>query len=172
MPWQDAGPGGITPLESNAIGLRYAELRPRPFRKQTASEASDKTVDRAPEAPSSPGRPGPPSLTERNLRQQLASIVAAQAVEDEAELRAPRGGNLVHRYNAVLKRVLGKGRSQMTLPELEAALSWLDRHRLGDHIYLLDGDARYAWSQRRRMMTALLEPDLRACGGGVTTRAR
>ena len=172
MAWQDATPGGITPLESNAIGLRYAELRPRPFRKQTAADTSGETVDPAPGSPSSPGYPGPPSLTERNLRQQLAALVAAQAVEDEADLRAPRGGNLVHRYNAVLKRTLGKGRSQMTLPELEAALSWLDRHRLGDHLHLLDGDARYAWSQRQRMMTALPERDLRGCGSAVPTRAR
>lgn len=137
-----------------------------------AGEASDETVNRAPEAQLSLGHPGPPSMTERHLRQQLAAIVAAQAVEDEAELRAPRGGNLVHRYNAVPKRVLGKGRSQMTLPELEAALSWLDRHRLGDHLHLLDDDARYAWSRRQRVMSILTERDLRGFGGGVAPRTR
>jgi hypothetical protein len=62
----------------------------------------------------------------------------------------PRGGNLAHRYNAVLKRVLGKGRATMTLPELEAALAWLERNRLSDHLDRLDGDARYAWSARQR----------------------
>ncbi len=61
-----------------------------------------------------------------------------------------RGGNLAHRYNAVLKRVLGKGRATMTLPELEAALGWLERNRLSDHLDCLDGDARYAWSARQR----------------------
>ncbi|MER2197819.1 DEAD/DEAH box helicase [Methylobacterium brachiatum] len=132
-PWRDEDPGGITPLESNAIGLRYALLRPR-------------LAEPAPVAPA----PEPPSVTERTLRQRLAVAVASQAVEDEASLRVPRGGNLAHRYNAVLKRVLGKGRATMTLPELEAALAWLERNRLSDHLDRLDGDARYAWSARQR----------------------
>ncbi|WP_279605861.1 DEAD/DEAH box helicase [Methylobacterium sp. J-048] len=132
-PWRDEDPGGITPLESNAIGLRYALLRPR-------------LAEPAPVAPT----PEIPSVTERTLRQRLAVAVASQAVEDEASLRVPRGGNLAHRYNAVLKRVLGKGRATMTLPELEAALAWLERNRLSDHLDRLDGDARYAWSARQR----------------------
>lgn len=132
--WRDDDePGGITPLESNAIGLRYALLRPR-------------LAEPVPAAPA----PEPPSITERTLRQRLAVAVAGQAVEDEASLRVPRGGNLAHRYNAVLKRVLGKGRATMTLPELEAALAWLERNRLSDHLDCLDGDARYAWSARQR----------------------
>ena len=132
--WRDEDePAGITPLESNAIGLRYALLRPR-------------LAEPAPAAPALE----PPSVTERTLRQRLATVVAAQAVEDEASLRVPRGGNLAHRYNAVLKRVLGKGRATMTLPELEAALGWLERNRLSDHLDCLDGDARYAWSARQR----------------------
>ncbi|MCJ2090290.1 DEAD/DEAH box helicase family protein [Methylobacterium sp. E-005] len=132
--WRDDDePAGITPLESNAIGLRYALLRPR-------------LVEPAPAAPA----PELPSVTERTLRQLLAAAVAAQAVEDEASLRVPRGSNLAHRYNAVLKRVLGKGRATMTLPELEAALGWLERNRLSDHLDCLDGDARYAWSARQR----------------------
>ncbi|MGU3537993.1 DEAD/DEAH box helicase [Methylobacterium sp. A54F] len=131
--WRDEDPGGITPLESNAIGLRYALLRPRLVKAPAAAAAAE-----------------PPSLTERSLRQRLAAVVAAQAAEDEAAFRVPRGGNLAHRYNAVLKRVLGKGRGAMTLPELEAALAWLDRNRLCDHLHRLDGDARYAWSARQR----------------------
>jgi hypothetical protein len=131
--WRDEAPGGITPLESNAIGLRYALLRPR-------------LAEPAPVAPA----PELPSITERTLRQRLAVAVASQAVEDETSLRVPRGGNLAHRYNAVLKRVLGKGRATMTLPELEAALAWLERNRLADHLDRLDGDARYAWSARQR----------------------
>lgn len=131
--WRDEDPGGITPLESNAIGLRYALLRPR-------------LAEPAPVAPA----PELPSITERTLRQRLAVAVASQAVEDETSLRVPRGGNLAHRYNAVLKRVLGKGRATMTLPELEAALAWLERNRLADHLDRLDGDARYAWSARQR----------------------
>jgi hypothetical protein len=50
----------------------------------------------------------------------------------------------------VLKRVLrGKGRGEMNLAELEAALGWLERHRLADHLQLLEGDARYAHGARR-----------------------
>ena len=130
--WRDDDPPGITPLESNAIGLRYAMLRPRM------------------PAPAPPAPAEAPSITERTLRQRLTAAVAAQAVEDEVSLRVPRGGNLAHRYNAVLKRVLDKGRGAMTLAELEAALSWLERNRLSDHLGVLDGDARYAWSARQR----------------------
>ena len=52
-----------------------------------------------------------------------------------------------HAYNAVLKRVLGKGRAEM---ELEAAVAWLGRNRLRDHLGLLDGNARHAWNAGRR----------------------
>ncbi|MBB5695582.1 hypothetical protein FHS87_003641, partial [Roseomonas pecuniae] len=70
-------------------------------------------------------------------------------------LAGPRGGvagaGLYHRYNAILKRVTGdKARARMTLEELEAALAWLGRNRLGDHLHLLDNDPRYAWSARKR----------------------
>ena len=44
----------------------------------------------------------------------------------------------------------GKGRAEMTLAELEAAVAWLDRNRLSDHVELLDGDMRNAWSARQR----------------------
>ena len=58
---------------------------------------------------------------------------------------------LYHRYNAALKRALAnKSRAEMTLSELEAAVSWLERNRLADHLHLLDGDARYAWTARQR----------------------
>ena len=43
----------------------------------------------------------------------------------------------------------------MTLDELEAAVAWLDRNRLSDHIELLDGDMRYAWSARQRSRRAV-----------------
>src|SRR4051812_13831645 len=62
-----------------------------------------------------------------------------------------RGQGLYHRDNAVPERVLGnKGRAAMTLPELEAALAWLERNRLADFLHLLDGDARYTWAARQR----------------------
>jgi hypothetical protein len=75
--------------------------------------------------------------------------VAAQVIEDaEAGLvDHPRG---YHAYNAVLKRVLGKPRAAMTLPELEAAVGWLDRNRAADHLELLRDDHRYRWALRRR----------------------
>jgi len=82
-------------------------------------------------------------------------MVAAQAVEDQAG-RAGLSGSLAgpglyHRYNAVLKRVAGnKTRAQMTLSELEAAIGWLERNRLAEHLSVLDGDPRYAWSARKR----------------------
>src|SRR3954452_4647427 len=44
-----------------------------------------------------------------------------------------RGQGLYNRDNAVLERALGnKGRAVMTVPELEAALAWLERDRLAD----------------------------------------
>lgn len=133
--------GGITPLESNALGLRYATLRPGPAFAQVRpehEEAQTELID-------------PPSVMERRLRARIGEMVAAQVVEDEADLQFPRGQGLYHRYNAVLKRVLGnKSRAEMTLSELEAALAWLERNRLAEHLYLLEGDARYAWEVRRR----------------------
>ncbi|MBV9748836.1 MAG: hypothetical protein JO157_08470 [Acetobacteraceae bacterium] len=45
--------------------------------------------------------------------------------------------------------MLGKARSAMTLCELEAAASWLERNRLADHLHVLDGDTRYAWQARQ-----------------------
>ncbi len=93
----------------------------------------------------------PPSRVERALRARVAAMVTAQAVEDEAELRGRPGAPLPHRYNAVLKRLFGnKSRAAMTAEELEAALAWLERNRLQDHLHLLEGDSRYAWSARRR----------------------
>jgi superfamily II DNA or RNA helicase len=131
----------VIPLESNALGLRFDTLRPGP----------ELTLHR-------PGREGqqtellePPSVLERQLRGRIGEMVAAQAVEDEGALQAPRGQGLYHRYNAILKRALGnKGRSEMKLAELEAALGWLERNRLAEHEHLLAGDPRYAWVARRR----------------------
>ncbi|AWN44588.1 DEAD/DEAH box helicase [Methylobacterium durans] len=144
--WSDEEPRAITPLESNAIGLRYALLRPITVARAERARASNALNP----AIGCPDSERAPSLSERLLRQRLSATVAAQAAEDEANLCIPRSGNRPHRYNAVLKRVLGKARAAMTLAELEAALAWLERHRLSDHLHLLDGDARYAWSARHR----------------------
>jgi hypothetical protein len=140
---QDEGEGrGITPLESNALGLRFATVKPGLGFGQSSVERTSVEVERG-EAP---------SAAERRLRSRIGDAVAAQAVEDEAGLQVPRTGEgLYHRYNAVLKRVFGnKGRAEMTLPELEAALAWLERNRLSDHLHLLDGDSRYAWTAAKR----------------------
>ena len=96
-----------------------------------------------------------PSVAERRLRARLGEMVAMQAVEDEAGRAGLRGGlagpGLYHRYNAALKRITGnKSRAQMTLAELEAAIGWLERNRLAEHLHLLDDDPRYAWTARKR----------------------
>src|SRR5215211_5064155 len=135
------GAGGITPLESNTLGLRYATLRPGPAfaeARPEREEAQTELVDL-------------PFVLELRLRSRIGEMVAAQVVENKADLEVPRGQGLYHRYNAVLKRVLGnKGQAEMRLPELEAALAWLERNRLADFLHLLDGDARYAWEARQR----------------------
>ncbi len=132
---------GIVPLESNAVALRFAVLRPGPElameRPEGLAEAAQGELLEA------------PSQAERRLRSAVAELVAAQAVEDTAEAHDPRRRGY-HAYNAVLKRVLGKGRAEMGLAELEAAVAWLGRNRLRDHLGLLDGDARYAWDAGRR----------------------
>src|SRR3954453_15372054 len=38
----------------------------------------------------------------------------------------------------------------MTVPELEAAIGWLERNRRAEHLPVLDGDPRYAWAARKR----------------------
>ncbi|MGI4959790.1 MAG: DEAD/DEAH box helicase, partial [Janthinobacterium lividum] len=136
---------GITPLDSNALALRFDTLRPGPelALKRPEQEATQAELLEA------------PSVAERRLRARLGEMVAAQAVEDEAGRAGFKGGTagpgLYHRYNAVLKRMTGnKNRAQMTLPELEAAIGWLERNQLREHLHLLDDDPRYAWTVRQR----------------------
>src|SRR3954471_17920641 len=136
---------GIVPLESNALALRFTTLRPGPdlaMRRPEQQETQAELLES-------------PSVIERRLRARIGELVAAQAVEDEAGrsgLRSDMAGpGFYHRYNAVLKRVMGgKSRAQMTLSELEAAIGWLERNRLCEHLHLLEGDPRYAWSVRQR----------------------
>ncbi len=93
----------------------------------------------------------PPSVVERRLRLRIGEMVAALAVEGDAGSSVQRGQGRYHGYNAVLKRATGgKSRAEMTLAELGAAVSWLERNRLSDHFNLLEGDMRYAWSARQR----------------------
>jgi hypothetical protein len=136
------GEPGIVPLASNAVALRFETLAPGPDfaarrRPPEAREAQADLVD-------------PPSVLERRLRHRIGEMVAAQVVEDEEALRLPRRGGNYHRLNAVLKRVMGgKGRGEMPLAELEAAVAWLGRNRLADHLHLLDGDHRHAFAARQ-----------------------
>jgi hypothetical protein len=125
---------------------------------------------RAGHEPTHTARAEPPSAVERRLRTRIGEAVATQAIEDEAGLRMPRTGEgLYHRYNAVLKRVFGnKGRAEMTLPELEAALAWLERNRLSDHLHLLEGDSRYAWTAAKRRRSGWLLSQVQA--GGRSTK--
>ena len=149
---EELGPD-ILPLESRATGLRYATLRPGPefAEARHAGEVADVWPDLAAGGP----EPATPSTIERRLRARLAEAIARQVVEDEgggaAGARSQRdfGPHAQHRYNAVLKRVTGRGRGEMGPAELEAALGWLERNRLRDHLHLLAGDARYAWDVRR-----------------------
>ena len=133
--------GGIQPLESNALALRFDLLKPGPdfaLVRPENEQAQGELID-------------PPSVAERRLRARIGEMVAQQAVEDEGALAGARGQGLYHRYNAALKRALGnKSRAEMTVAELEAAVGWLERNRLADHLHLLEGDARYAWTARQR----------------------
>ncbi len=128
---------GIVPLSSNALALRYAVLKPGPNFAAGDPTAQSELLEL-------------PSVAERRLRRRVGEMVAAQAVEDEGALRQVRGEGGYHRYNAVLKRIMGKSRATMTLQELEAAVGWLERNRLHDSLHLLEGDARYAWTARQR----------------------
>ena len=136
---------GMVPLESNALGPRFNTLQPGPdlAMRRPEQEAAQSELLEA------------PSVIERRLRARLGELVAAQAVEDEAGRAGFRGGvvgpGLYHRYNAVLKRIYGdKSRAQMTLSEPDAAIGWLERNRLCEHLNLLEDDPRYAWSARKR----------------------
>ena len=136
---------GIEPLSSNALALRFHTLQPGPALALRRPEQEDPQTELL----------DPPSVAERRLRARLGEMVAMQAVEDEAGRAGLRGGvagpGLYHRYNAALKRVTGnKSRAAMTLAELEAAAGWLERNRLSEHLHLLDGDGRYAWTTRKR----------------------
>ncbi|MCB4825471.1 DEAD/DEAH box helicase [Roseicella aerolata] len=139
----------IVPLESNALALRLSTLRPGPDLAAglAAARAPDPQGDLL-EAP---------SVAERRLRARLGELVASQAVEDMADglahtlMPAGRGDGLYHAYNAALKRATGgKSRATMSLAELEAAVEWLGRNRLRDHLHLLEADHRYGWRIRPR----------------------
>jgi hypothetical protein len=173
---EEATPG-ITPLYSNATALRFDTLAPGPdfaIRAEAAplphshdgntaegsrlagdlmNEALCKSVDGAPVPSPGPlfqhlGAAEPPSKCEHRLRQQICQLVAAQVIEDQ-DAHLGRKSDY-HAYNAILKRVMGKSRTTMSLAELEATIGWLERNRLSDHVGHLDDDAQYRWSKTRR----------------------
>jgi superfamily II DNA or RNA helicase len=139
---------GIVPLESNALALRLSTLKPGP--DLAAGLAAARAPDPQGELLEAP------SAAERRLRARLGELVASQAVEDLAEgaggaVAPGRGNGLYHAYNAALKRATGgKPRTEMTMAELEAAIEWLGRNRLRDHLHLLEGDHRFGWQARPR----------------------
>jgi hypothetical protein len=71
-------------LESNALGLRYATLRPRPAFAEVRPEREEAQVELI----------DPPSVLERRLRLRIGEMIAAQVVEDEVDLQVPRGQGL------------------------------------------------------------------------------
>ncbi|MBP2316049.1 DEAD/DEAH box helicase [Azospirillum soli] len=128
----------IVPLRSSATAVRFETLAPGP----------DLGV-----ADGAAGRAGgaTPSTLERQRRDRIGQMVAGQVVEDEdAGIGAARRGLGYHAYNAALRRVLGKSRAVMTLEELEAAVGWLERNRLSEHLHRIAGDPQYRWSRRQR----------------------
>ncbi len=136
---------GIEPLSSNALAMRYDTLRPGPDLALHRPEIEDPQTELL----------EPPSVIERRLRARLGEMVGVQAVEDEAGRAGLKHGHvgrgLYHRYNAALKRVTGnKSRARMTMAELEAAIGWLERNRLAEHLHLLDDDPRYAWTAKQQ----------------------
>ena len=137
---------GIVPLASNALGAALRDAwRPAPTSRRGGgrrrrAEAQADLLD-------------PPSV--------LRAAAAAPHRRDgggaggggrggAAPAARGAGGGNYHRLNAVLKRVLGKGRGEMGAAELDAAVAWLERNRLADHLHLLEGDGRYAFEARRR----------------------
>ena len=141
-------PPAITPLHSNATALRFDTVAPGPdFGITAAANAGPSTLPLF----------DPPSVAEHRLRQRIGQMVAAQVIEDE-DAHLIRRNSGYHAYNAILKRVLGKSRAEMSLAELEAAVGWLERNRLSDHAVLIENDPQYRWSATRRTGSIRLGP--------------
>ncbi len=141
LPFEEARAEAVVPLASNATALRWEALAPGPAFAAVRPEHADAAAPAL----------ALPSRQERELRARIGRMVATQVLEDEGALRQPRGGGATHHaYSAALKRAMGKGRAEMTLPELEATLAWLERNRIAEHLHLLAGDARYDWTARCR----------------------
>lgn len=125
----------VIPLESNATALSFAVVAPGPDFGGPVRDHGE--------------LPLTPSAAEHYLRQRIGQLVAAQVIEDEDNNLVADGPVGYHTYNAVLKRLMSKARSEMSLSELEATLGWLERNRLSEHLHLIADDAQYRWSSRR-----------------------
>jgi superfamily II DNA or RNA helicase len=137
----ETNPFGIVPLRSNALAIRFEEVAPGPD-FVTASRAEQRDPGAVVETP---------SMAEYRLRQRIGQLVAAQVIEDKARLvETRRTAGAYHAYNAVLRNYFGKPRAKMTLTELEACISWLERNRLFDHLDRLRSDQHYRFSAVRR----------------------
>jgi superfamily II DNA or RNA helicase len=144
---------GIEPLESNATALHFRTVAPGP-------DFGDATKGAEGTFPPLSGGLGQvaqrvlfktSSETERQLRTRIGQMVAAQSIEDEDNNLVSAGPSGYHAYNAILKRALGnKRRSELSIEELEAAVGWLERNRIRDHLGLIEDDAHYRWSSRRQ----------------------
>jgi superfamily II DNA or RNA helicase len=140
---------GIEPLESNALGLHFVTVAPGPDfgDAHQAGQAPPGPLERVAQRVQAET----PSETEQRLRSRIGQMVAAQVIEDEDNNLVPEGPGGYHAYNAVVKRALGnKRRSEMTADELEAAVGWLERNRISDHLSLIGDDPSYRWSSRRQ----------------------
>ena len=123
----------IVPLRSSATEVRFETLAPGPT-WASPRERSDGGREDPLCAGTAVARPGRPDG-------------GRPVVEDkDAGIRAGRRGPGYHAYNAALRRVLGKSRAAMTLDELEAAVGWLERNRISDHLHRLARDPQYRWS--------------------------
>jgi superfamily II DNA or RNA helicase len=136
---QPTTPALIIPLSSNATTLRFEELAAHGRSCVGPSEGAGAQGEMLATA----------SEVERQLRQRIGQLVSAQVVEEEGEMRLRRGGNY-HRFNAILRKVRGKARGEMTVAELQSTVSWLEQNRLVDFLDILRDDVGYEITARRR----------------------
>ena len=65
-----------------------------------------------------------------------------------------------------------KPRAQMSLSDLEAAVSWLERNRLADHAEVLKDDPRYGWTMRQHQDWTYRQSAAPTASHGVHCRGR
>jgi superfamily II DNA or RNA helicase len=146
---------GIEPLESNATALHFLTVTPGPdYGDVKGAQGMAASSSGEPGRAAQKGLLKTSSETERQLRTRIGQMVAAQSIEDEDNNLVSAGPTGYHAYNAVLKRTLGdKRRSELSIEELEAAIGWLERNRIRDHLGLIADDTHYRWSSRRQRST-------------------